>query len=87
MAKPEYIERGAAKHAADLAFYMTETEYDILCKELDRVPAADVVSIEVLKKWLYENALNNAGSSYGFACVEISKRLDGLRRYAKDGEE
>lgn len=54
---------------------------------LETFPAADVVSIEVLKKWLYKNALNNAGSSYGFACVEISKRLDGLRRYAKDGEE
>ena len=40
---PEYIERGAAKHAADLAFDMTETEYDMLCKELDRVPAADVI--------------------------------------------
>lgn len=40
---PEYIERGAAKHAADLAFDMTETEYDILCKELDRVPTADVI--------------------------------------------
>lgn len=39
---PEYIERGAAKHAADLAFDMTETEYDMICKELDRVPAADV---------------------------------------------
>lgn len=50
-------------------------------------PAADVVSIEVLKKWLYENALNNAGSSYGFACVEISKRLDGLRRYANECRE
>lgn len=43
MAKPEYIERGAAKHTADLAFDMTETEYDILCKELDRVPTADVI--------------------------------------------
>ena len=42
---PEYIERGAAKHAADLAFDMTETEYDILCKELDRVPAADVAPV------------------------------------------
>ena len=40
---PEYIERGAAKYAVDLAFDMTETEYDILCKELDRVPAADVI--------------------------------------------
>lgn len=41
----EYIERGAAKHAADLAFDMTETEYDMLCKELDRVPAADVAPV------------------------------------------
>ena len=53
---------------------------------IETFPAADVVSIEVLKKWLYENALNNAGSSYGFACVEISRRLDGLRRYAKEVE-
>lgn len=45
MAKPEYIERAAAKHAADLSFDMTETEYDILCKELDRVPAADVAPV------------------------------------------
>lgn len=28
----EYIERGAAKHAADLAFDMTETEYDAIGK-------------------------------------------------------
>ena len=54
---------------------------------IETLPAAEVVSIEVLKKWLYENALNNAGSSYGFACVEISKRLDGLRRYANECRE
>ena len=48
---PEYIERGAAKHAADLAFDMTETEYDILCKELDRVPAADVAPV-VHGRWI-----------------------------------
>lgn len=41
----EYVERGAAKYAADLAFDMTETEYDMICKELDRVPAADVVPV------------------------------------------
>lgn len=40
---PDYVERGAAKHAADLAFDMTETEYDMLCKEFDRIPAADVI--------------------------------------------
>ena len=48
---PEYIERGAAKHTADLAFDMTETEYDILCKELDRVPAADVAPV-VHGRWI-----------------------------------
>ena len=48
---PEYIERGTAKHAADLAFDMTETEYDILCKELDRVPAADVAPV-VHGRWI-----------------------------------
>ena len=48
---PEYIELGAAKHAADLAFDMTETEYDILCKELDRVPAADVAPV-VHGRWI-----------------------------------
>lgn len=26
-------------------------------------------------------------STYGFACVEISKRLDGLRRYANECRE
>lgn len=54
---------------------------------IETFPAADVVSIEVLKRWLYKNALNNADSSYGFAYVEISERLDELRRYVKDGEE
>lgn len=51
----EYIERGAAKHAADLAFDMTETEYDILCKELDRVPAADVAPV-VHGRWIEKSA-------------------------------
>jgi hypothetical protein len=55
MAKPEYIERAAAKHAADLSFDMTETEYDILCKELDRVPAADVAPV-VHGRWIEKSA-------------------------------
>ena len=41
----EYIDRGAAKYAADLAFDMTETEYDMICQKLDRVPAADVAPV------------------------------------------
>lgn len=79
---PEYIEREAF-----LDYMKGTSRYFNVKFDIENFPAADVVSIEVLKKWLYENALNNAGSSYGFACVEISKRLDGLRRYAKDGEE
>lgn len=48
---PEYIERGAAKHAADLAFDMTETEYDMICQKLDCVPAADVAPV-VHGRWI-----------------------------------
>ena len=82
MAKPEYIDRKA------FLDYMKGTSRNFNVKfDIETFPAADVVSIEVLKKWLYENALNNAGSSYGFACVEISKRLDGLRRYANECRE
>lgn len=93
----EYIERDAAMLTPILPKeyrqYQTENLDDAYEQgwldalgNLKNAPAADVVSVEVLKKWLYENALNNAGSSYGFACVEISKRLDGLRRYAKEVE-
>lgn len=79
---PEYIEREAF-----LDYMKGTSRYFNVKFDIENFPAADVVSIEVLKKWLYENALNNAGSSYGFACVEISKRLDGLRRYANECRE
>ena len=82
MAKPEYIDRKAF-----LDYMKGTSRYFNVKFDIENFPAADVVSIEVLKKWLYENALNNAGSSYGFACVEISKRLDGLRRYANECRE
>lgn len=82
MAKPEYIDRKAF-----LDYMKGTSRYFNVKFDIETFPAADVVSIEVLKKWLYENALNNAGSSYGFACVEISKRLDGLRRYANECRE
>lgn len=86
----EYIERDTAIDAV-VEVYCDTPSINMSSEKFEaavrKLPAADVVSIEVLKKWLYENALNNAGSSYGFACVEISKRLDGLRRYAKEGKE
>lgn len=50
-------------------------------------PAADVVPIEALKKWLWKVALNNSDNYLGDACEELVSRLDGLRRYVKDGEE
>ena len=79
----EYIERTEALEITT----RTCGDYAAAWSEIRKLPAADVVSIEVLKRWLYKNALNNAGSSYGFACVEISKRLDGLRRYANECRE
>lgn len=69
---PEYIERGAAKHAADLAFDMTETEYDILCKELDRVPAADVVEVTRCKDCRHHSAAAGVCNLYLHFSVGVS---------------
>lgn len=41
----EYIERGAAKYAVDLAMNLTDTEYDMICNQIDRLPAADVAPV------------------------------------------
>lgn len=41
----EYIDKGAAKRAVDLAMDLTETEYDIICAKIDQCPAADVVPV------------------------------------------
>ena len=58
------------------------------CSRLVReLPAADVVPIEALKKWLWKVALNNFDNYLGDAREELVSRLDGLRRYVKDGEE
>ena len=54
---------------------------------MDEYIRRDALIAEFERLSLGENALNNAGSSYGFACVEISKRLDGLRRYANECRE
>ena len=57
----------------------------------DVVPKSeDMVSIRMLKKWLYSIAINNVGcvldGDFSDACEEIISRLDGLKRYVKDME-
>ena len=47
----EYIEREAAKKAVDYAVELNNTEYDIVCDYLDRLPAADVAPV-VHGRWL-----------------------------------
>lgn len=89
----EYIRKeNALRVISDVLF---ETDPDgkeqlvaLKCSRLVReLPAADVVPIETLKKWLWEVALNNSDNYLGDACEELVSRLDGLRRYVKDGEE
>ena len=57
---------------------------------IDRVPTADVVEIETIRKWLYEIAINNVGNviegDFSNACEEIISRLDGLRKFAQEDE-
>lgn len=50
----------------------------------DKTPATDYVPVPVLEKWLWEVALNTAGSSLSSACEDLIKRLDGLRRFAEE---
>ena len=48
----------------------------------------DMVSIETVKKWLYEMAINNVGcileGDFSTACELIILRLDGLKRFAEE---
>lgn len=82
MAKPEYIEREAF-----LDYMKGTSRYFNVKFDIENFPAADVVPIEALKKWLWKVALNNSDNYLGDACEELVSRLDGLRRYVKDGEE
>lgn len=82
MAKPEYIDREAF-----LDYMKGTSRYFNVKFDIENFPAADVVSIGVLKKWLWKVALNNFDNYLSDACEELISRLDGLRRYVKDGEE
>lgn len=47
----------------------------------------DGFTIEELKSWLYENAMNNFGTEYEKSVIEIINRLDGFARFCKDRRE
>ena len=53
-----------------------------------RKQSEDMVSIETVKKWLYEMAINNVGcileGDFSTACELIISRLDGLKRFAEE---
>lgn len=89
----EYIRKEDALRVASDVFFETDPEgkeqlVALKCSRLVReLPAADVVPIEALKNWLWKVALNNSDNYLGNACAELVSRLDGLRRYVKDGEE
>lgn len=46
MSEKEYIEREAAKRAVDHAIELNDTEFDIVCDYIDRIPAADVAPVK-----------------------------------------
>lgn len=50
-------------------------------------PTVDAVEVAVLKKWLYEIAMNNSDNYLGDACEVLIGRLDGLREFAKERRE
>lgn len=50
----EYIEKGAAKRAVDLAVELYNSEYNRVCDEIDKVPAADVAPVRH-GKWISVN--------------------------------
>ena len=79
----EYIKKDAA-----LEVLQTPELFGVTPKHLELIknlPAADVVPIEALKKWLWEVALNNSNNYLGNGCAEFVSRLDGLRRFVEDG--
>ena len=89
----EYITKKEALRVISDVFFETDPDGKeqlavLKCSRLVReLPAADVVPIEALKKWLWKVAPNSFDNYLGDAREELVSRLDGLRRYVKDGEE
>ena len=93
MIMDEYIRKENALRVISDVFFETDPDgkeqlVALKCSRLVReLPAADVVPIEALKKWLWKVALNNSDNYLGDACEELASRLDGLRRYANEYRE
>lgn len=81
----DYIAREEAKTALGVEAEISTAAEAALEDAIDGVPAADVVPMDDLKKWLWKVALNNSDNYLGDACAELVSRLDGLRRYVQDG--
>lgn len=81
----DYITKEEAKGALNFANEITGAAETAIEKAIDDIPAADVVPMDDLKKWLWKVALNNSDNYLGDACAELVSRLDGLRRYVQDG--
>lgn len=67
-------------YTADIAHALYRAGY--------RKQSENMVSVETVKKWLYEMAINNVGcvldGDFSVACEEIISRLDGLIRFAEE---
>lgn len=78
----EYIEREAAKEAADYAIEMTSSEYDAVALAIDNIPAADVAPV-VHGRWIRPHWKN---SNYCYDCSECGGEATHRDyQWAKDG--
>ena len=63
----EYIEKGAAKYAVDLAMDLSDTEYDAICNAIDKAPSADVAPV-VHGRWI-------PSENGGYYCSNCDRRV------------
>ena len=61
----EYIEREAAEEAVSHAIELNDTEFDIVCDYIDRVPAADVAPVKH-GHWIQTNVFECSECEYSF---------------------
>lgn len=74
----KYIEREAAKGAVDHAMELTDTEFDIVCDYIDRIPAADVQEVRH-GKW--EEIRDAYGQLEGWMCKECGREMKAKENY------
>lgn len=74
----EYIEREAAKGAVDHAMELTDTEFDIVCDYIDRIPAADV---QEARHGKWEEIRDAYGQLEGWMCKECGREMKAKVNY------